>query len=314
MDEPVSNFALNLDLRPCTEVDVFRISQRMFLDKIPGPMLEAIKADAMMKASFMAGRVASATEFTWERVTKDSGQGPLGASKSKTKPMVKAGGGGGGGAASSPMKGPGLGEMISKSPAKIGGEDCRGSARVGEGRVASARGGEDRRGSASIVGGGGHGGVGGVGGGGGVGGDGEVGGIEGVGGVGGVGGFGGDAAVPGGARALGGASSGAPASARIRSGAHTTMMRSSYTVAGILTGVPAPPPLSPSLSPAPSTLRPAPPGRVLSSGRPAAPSVHEASPGFTLLGRTPPNPQLSTVRPSESLSPRHPPRLPAFDS
>ena len=55
-DEPVSNFALNFDLGPYTEVDVFRISHRMFLDKIPGPMLEAIKADAMMKASFMAGR------------------------------------------------------------------------------------------------------------------------------------------------------------------------------------------------------------------------------------------------------------------
>jgi hypothetical protein len=75
----------------------------MFLDKIPGGLLEHIRADSLMKASFMASRVSSATEFTWERKTKEGSiNGPL---SPKPKGGGKGGGAGGAGSPLSPSKG-----------------------------------------------------------------------------------------------------------------------------------------------------------------------------------------------------------------
>lgn len=54
-----------------TELWLYKISSTMFLERVPGMLVESIKAESLMKASFMASRVANATEFTWERVIKE---------------------------------------------------------------------------------------------------------------------------------------------------------------------------------------------------------------------------------------------------
>ena len=65
------------------------------MDKIPAKSLESIRAESLMKASFMAKRVTSATEFTWhgQRAGKDGLATGLGLMS--PKPNSSGGGGGG---------------------------------------------------------------------------------------------------------------------------------------------------------------------------------------------------------------------------